>query len=64
MKEQKVVLFNGKPALSLGLTSNGRGVHLRLYVGYMTVPVGEVKPYEGEGNAVTLGLAGKDGEGR
>ena len=53
----EIVIFGGEPALVLGRTRSGKGVHLKLRRNrFMTVPVEDVKPYEGGKDAVSLGL--------
>ena len=55
--KDSIVVFQGHPALVLGRTVSGRGVYLKLQgERFMTAPIGDVKPYKGDEDAVTLGL--------
>ena len=56
MKEE-IVTYEGKPALLMGHTKNGQAAILR-FKGRMlrVVLTSDVKPYEGNKDAVTLGL--------
>ena len=55
--KDKIVTYKGEPALLMGHTSNGRATILRFRGRIIrAVENNEVKPYEGDKDAVTLGL--------
>jgi len=54
---EEIVICEGKPALVLGRSQNGKAVTIRFAGKILRVVLSQdVKPYEGKKDAVTLGL--------
>ena len=52
-----IVLYKKQPALVMAVNANGRGVILKLSGKmWVTTLITNLKPYTGDGNAVSLGL--------
>lgn len=61
--EEEIVMHKGKPALVI--KRNGKSILLKLAENHYkaTLP-SEVEPYDGDGDAVSLGLRAPEGEHR